>query len=330
MSESHTERVEGEWSPRGDWHATELPPLDMPLPIWRIVSQRGYRTAESINNLLQPTLSELADPISIKDMSKAVERTVEAYTRNEPITIYADFDLDGTSGLALLRRGLAGLGFSDVRGYQPSRLSEGYGLHAEAIEGIHQQGCQFVISVDVGITAFEAAKKAKELGVDLVITDHHQPANELPDSFAVVNPNRKDCESGLGHLSGAGVAYFFFLAVRRELRERGLLKKDINPKTLLEFFAIGTITDLVPMKAENRVLVKHGLHRFKTTQWPGLRSLMQELGLSERRELGASDIGILLAPKLNALSRMEEGLSPIDVMDADAGNADVLHFFVLK
>lgn len=287
-------------------------PLPMPNAIWSALYQRGFQTKEAVDSLFSPSLANLKNPFSILNMQKGAERIVQAFEANEPIAIYADFDLDGTSGLALLYEGLKGLGFSNVQYYQPKRLTEGYGLHAHAIEELHAAGIKVIITVDVGITAVVPAEKAKELGVDLIITDHHQVGPKLPDCYAIINPNVKECTSGLGYLCGAGVAFYFLLAVRKLLLDKNI-KSDFNPKDVLDFFVIGTITDLVPLVEDNRVLIKHGMTKLSQTQRPALRKLLDALGFSDRT-LTSQDIAIQVAPKLNALSRMEMEYFPRDVL----------------
>ncbi|MES2855618.1 MAG: DHHA1 domain-containing protein, partial [Bdellovibrionota bacterium] len=171
-------------------------------------------------------------------------------------------------------------------------------------------------SVDLGITAIEEVAFAKSLGMECIITDHHLPKETLPEALAVVNPNRGNCPSGLSHLCGTGVAFYLALALRRTLLERGLITEAFEPKLLLDCFVIGTLTDMVPLIDENRVLVKHGLHQLGKTSRPGLRVLMQALGLWGN-PLTSQDVAIRFAPKLNALSRMEMGIQPIDLYLVD-------------
>jgi single-stranded-DNA-specific exonuclease len=281
------------------------------------MSARGFATEEAIQKWMSPSLKILRDPFSLTDMDKAVERLVQAREKQEPLVIYADYDLDGTSALALLLKAFEWMGFTDVIGYQPKRLSEGYGLHNEAIERLYKEkGRRLLVSVDLGITAIEEVRFGNSLGLDSIITDHHLPKETLPEAIAVVNPNRGNCKSELGHLCGTGVAFYLVLALRRVLLEKGILKNAFDPKELLDVFVIGTLTDMVPLVDENRVLVKHGLMKLAQTQRPGLRVLMQALGLWGN-PLTSQDVAIRFAPKLNALSRMEMGIQPIDLYLVD-------------
>lgn len=302
-----------------DWQmvASEVgsgPPRPMPQLIWQMLHNRGFGLAESVEEVLNPSLANLRDPGSLDQMPIAVERLLRAREKGERICIYADFDLDGTSGCALMLAGFQQLGFTDVIYYQPRRLSEGYGLHQSAIDAIAERDCQLLVTVDVGITAVEAVTYAKSRGLDVIITDHHLPkSGALPEALAVINPNKGSCSSQLHHLSGAGVAFYLILALAKQLRELGRLDESMyQPKRLLDCFAIGTLTDLVPLKSENRVLIKHGLISLAETNRPGLRELLKALNLWGR-PLTSTDVAIRFAPKLNALSRLELGILPIDL-----------------
>ncbi len=290
------------------------PKLTGPFPdlISRVLASRGLEQSQ-LDGLLNPKLSELKDPFTIHGMKVACDRLVQAYLNSEKICIYADFDLDGTSGLAILKNGLEKIGFKDVAYYQPRRLSEGYGFHAEAVEELKNIGISLIITVDVGITSFKAFEKATALGVDVILTDHHLPAETLPDALVVLNPNQKICTSGLGYLCGAGVAFYLLRALKRTFFENPILpKNEWDLKEVLEFFCIGTLTDMVPLIEDNRVLVKHGLVALAQTKKPGLKALLEALGL-DGRELTSQDVAIRFSPKLNALSRMESEILPAQI-----------------
>lgn len=284
------------------------PPL-----IDRLLRVRGFEADPEQQKVLYPKLGDLRDPLSMLNMKSAVERIAQAYLQDERVCIYADFDLDGTSGLALLWTAFRDLGFKNLERYQPRRLSEGYGFHAAAVEEMAQKGVKLIITVDVGITALAASETAKKLGVDVIITDHHLPGPELPKAVAVVNPNQVGDESGLGFLCGAGVAFYLLRALQRELKTIAPDRaSNFELKSVLDFFTIATLTDMVPLVEDNRVLVKHGLLRLAETTRPGLRELMLALDLSGR-SLSAQDVAIRFAPKLNALSRMDSEILPIDI-----------------
>lgn len=300
------------WRPRNPQPPSD-PPSGLPRLVWEIMNARGFDSEDAIQKWMSPSLKILRDPYALTDMDKAVQRLLLARERREPIVIYADYDLDGTSGLALLLKAFEWMGFEDVQYYQPKRLTEGYGLHSDAITKLYdEKGRRLLLSIDLGITAVEEVEHANALGMDVIITDHHLPKERLPAAVAVVNPNRGNCSSELGHLCGTGVAFYLVLALRRALLEQGVLKDSFDPKALLDCFVIGTLTDMVPLIDENRVLVKHGLLQLAQTKRPGLRVLMQALGLWGH-PLTSQDVAIRFAPKLNALSRMEMGIQPIDL-----------------
>ena len=290
----------------------KFPPL-----IGKLLAARGFTDSSEVDKLLFPKLSELKDPSELKGMNQAIDRLGKAYRNKEKICIYADFDLDGTSGLALLKTGMLALGFPDVLHYQPKRLAEGYGFHAHAVEELHKQGVSLIITVDVGITAHAAVLRAKELGVDVILTDHHLPVETLPEAFVIVNPNQGNCPSGLGYLCGAGVAFYLLRGLKRYFHdEADLPKNNWDLKEVLDYFTIGTLTDMVPLIDDNRVLVKHGLLKLAETKRAGLKALLEELDLVNR-PLTSQDVAIRFAPKLNALSRMESGILPIDIFLLD-------------
>ncbi len=288
-------------------------PEGMPHLIWQLLKTRGFVDHTVIQNWLTPSLKDLRDPMSLVDMPKAVDRLVQAFENNEKICIYADYDLDGTSACALLKQALIWMGYQNVFHYQPSRLKEGYGLHNEAIKRLKDEhDITLMVTVDLGITAVEEVDYAKTLGIDVIVSDHHLPKETLPRAVAVVNPNSGLCVAGLGHLCGTGVAFYIVLALKRALVAQGLLKTDFDPKQLLDCFAIGTLTDMVPLIEENRVLVKHGMIQLAQTKRPGLKALLRALDLWGK-PLTSQDVAIRFAPKLNALSRLEMGIRPLDL-----------------
>lgn len=280
----------------------------------RFLQARGLADEASLRELLSPSLKNLKNPFVLDQMDLAVDRLVEAFNLRQRIAIYADFDLDGSPGLALLKEGLVGLGFETPLTFQPSRLSDGYGVHFNRLKELAEQGAQLVVTVDVGITDVEAINLAQaELGIDVIVTDHHLAKDVLPAALAIVNPNKGNCQSGLGHLCGTGVAFYLVMALKIRLTELNQFRGDFNFKSLLDLFAIATLTDMVPLRAENRSLVRHGLIQLQQTPRPALRLLLKELGLN-KEALTSQDVAIRFAPKLNALSRMERGPSAFSVL----------------
>lgn len=301
------------WKPRGDYLETSGWDEQVPSRIRELASRRGLSEWAQFQSWTQPRLASLRDPLTLKGMDDAIERLVKAHGAQEEVALYGDFDLDGTSALALLKEAFSKLGFQKLHLYQPSRLSEGYGFHAHAVEKLQSSGVSLIVTADVGITATVAAERCAELGVDLIITDHHLPATERPRALAIINPNQGDCSSELGHLCGVGVAFYLSWALRRKLVQLGKVQESaLNLKDLLDCFVIGTLTDMVPIREENRVLVKHGLLQLAKTSRPGIRFLLDELDLLGR-DLSSQDVAIRFAPKLNALSRMEKNIRPLDL-----------------
>lgn len=288
-------------------------PFNMPRILWSLLVRRGYDTEEKIADFLSPSLKDLTHPFQLDGMEAACNRLVQAFHNQEKICIYGDFDLDGSSGVALLNDGFSQLGFQDLILYQPKRLTEGYGFHAEVVEKMQKLGVTLIVTIDVGITAIEAVEKTNSLGIDVIITDHHLPKETLPAALAVINPNKGFCESGLGHLCGCGVGFYLIMGLKIRLTEAGLLKSEMDLKSLLDLFTIGTLTDMVPLVAENRSLVRHGLRQLKRTKRPGLKALIEGVKLKDKPEFSSQDIGFTIAPKLNALSRLETHILPLDV-----------------
>jgi single-stranded-DNA-specific exonuclease len=306
------------WLPRSGSHSETIDGFSgegrFPFLVQRILSARGISSSESLDQFLNPKLSNLKDPFLMQDMDKAVQVLCAALETQQKICIYGDFDLDGTSGVALLLQGLSEMGFQNLMWYQPKRLTEGYGFHAKVVESLFREHqVKTILTVDVGITSHEAAQAAKNLGMNVVITDHHQPLETLPPADAVVNPNRKDDISGLGYLCGAGVGFYLLRALARKLLESGkIFDGQVKLKNLLDCFTIATVTDMVPLIEDNRTLVKQGLVELARTQRLGLQALLNELKFTGR-PISSQDLAIRIAPKINALSRMELDVRPIDL-----------------
>jgi single-stranded-DNA-specific exonuclease len=263
----------------------------------RLLCQRGLGDPEVAARFLNPTLDQLHDPLLLADMRVAVDRIMAAIARKERIAIHGDYDVDGVTSTVILRRALELLG-ADVVHFIPERLKDGYGLQPAAIDRLHADGVALVVSVDCGIRGADAARRARELGVDLIITDHHEPDTELPPALAVINPKRRDCSYPDKYLAGVGVALKLVQALCREARREAWLPGFIKVA------AIGTLADVVPLVGENRVIAKVGLDLL--TRGPhkvGLRALLDISGLSGKT-IDSYHISFLLAPRVNAAGRM--------------------------
>ena len=271
--------------------------LGIAAVVARLLCQRGLSDPELAGRFLNPVLDHLHDPMLLADMSVAIDRIMMAIARKERIAIHGDYDVDGVTSTVMLRRALELLG-GDVVHFIPERLRDGYGLQPTAIERLQADGVALVISVDCGIRSGEAARRARELGVDLIITDHHEPETQLPPALAVINPKRTDCRYPDKYLAGVGVALKLVQALcRRAGRDRLL-------PGFIKVAAIGTLADVVPLVGENRVIAKLGLDLL--TRGPhkvGLRSLLDVCGLTGKT-IDSYHIGFMLAPRLNAAGRM--------------------------
>jgi single-stranded-DNA-specific exonuclease len=263
----------------------------------RLLCQRGLGDPELASRFLNPSLDHLHDPMMLTDMPVAVDRVFAAIARRERIAIHGDYDVDGVTSTVILRRALELLG-ADVVHFIPERLRDGYGLQPSAIERLHAAGAALVVSVDCGIRGAEAARRARELGVDLIITDHHEPDTELPDALAVINPKRPDCAYPDKYLAGVGVALKLVHALCRTAG------RDSWLPGFIKIAAIGTLADVVPLVGENRVIAKLGLDLL--TRGPhkiGLRALLDISGLTGKT-IDSYHISFLLAPRVNAAGRM--------------------------
>lgn len=263
----------------------------------RLLCLRGFDEPESAWRFLNPSLDHLHDPFRLADMQPAVDRLLRAVERRERIAIHGDYDVDGITSTVILRRALDLLG-GDVLHFIPDRLRDGYGLQPAAIERLHADGVHLIVSVDCGIRGVEAARRARELGVDLIITDHHEPEGSLPPALAVINPKRADCAYPDKHLAGVGVALKLVQAIcARTGRERWL-------PAFVKVAAIGTLADVVPLVGENRVIAKIGLDGLsRGPNTVGLRALIEASGLTGKT-LDSYHVGFILAPRVNAAGRM--------------------------
>ena len=284
--------------PCNDEDATRLAAaLNLHPTVARLLCLRGLSDPDVAGRFLQPTMDHLHDPGLLADMGKAVERIERAIAQKERIAIHGDYDVDGITSTVILRRALEMLG-GDVVHFIPERLRDGYGLQPAAIDRLQAEGVRLVISVDCGIRGTDAALRARELGIDLIITDHHEPEEALPPAFAVINPKRRDCTYPDKNLAGVGVA----LKVVQSLCARADKTKWLP--AFVKVAAIGTLADVVPLVGENRVIAKLGLEMLsKGPHKVGLRSLLDVCGLIGK-EIDSYHIGFVLAPRVNAAGRM--------------------------
>ena len=263
----------------------------------RLLVQRGFRDVAAAQRFLHPTLAELHDPCALTDMSIAVERILRAIRTGERIAIHGDYDADGITSTVLLRRALEMLGAKVVH-YVPHRIKDGYGLAPETIERLSLEKVDVVVSADCGIRSVMAARCAREVGVDLIVTDHHEPDEELPSALAVINPKRRDCSYPDKNLAGVGVA----LKLVQALGERSGRQNWL--KGFLKIAAIGTLADVVPLVGENRIIAKAGLEELSNGPHAvGLQALLDVAG-AKNRTVDSFLVSFGIAPRLNAAGRM--------------------------
>jgi len=270
----------------------------------QVLINRGIIDITSARNFLQPQIAALGDPSLLPDIEKASVRINEAVRKKEKIVIYGDYDVDGLSATALMYRCLKLIG-AQVSYYIPERLEEGYGLNADAIKKLKEGGADVILTVDCGINACREADVARSFGIDLIITDHHQPSQEIPNAFAVVNPKLKTSPCAFKHFSGVGIAFKLAWAIGQHFSPLKKVSAEFKDFLLnaVGLVALGTIADVVPLLGENRILTKYGLSALQYTEIPGLRALLDIADLSDTN-LDAFHVGYRLGPRLNAPGRV--------------------------
>jgi single-stranded-DNA-specific exonuclease len=290
--------------------ALSLSPL-----LCQILINRGITDAAAARKFLTPSLHDLHDAYLLFGMDVAVQRIVAAITQGEQMAVYGDYDVDGVTGTALLLTFFEALGLR-VTSYIPEREGEGYGLNPEAMRRLAQHGTRLLITVDCGSTALAEIALARELGIDTIITDHHQPPETLPEALAILNPHQPACGYPNKHLCGVGLVFKLLTALRAFMRQAGVLPERLpNLKRHLDLAALGTIADVTPIRGENRIIVHHGLQELAQTLKPGLQALRQ---VSGRRGKPASvgEVGFQLAPRLNASGRLGSAAQSLQLLMA--------------
>ncbi len=267
---------------------------------------------ESARQFLAVRLADLPDPFLLPDMALAVNRLYAAIENREKIAIHGDYDVDGISGTVLLTAVFKAFG-ADVEYHIPLRLRDGYGLSAEAIKAAAARDVNVIVSVDCGVSAHAEADLARQHGIDLIVTDHHQPPATLPQAVAVINPQRQDSNFPFRPLAGVGVAFFLLIALRKTMREAGWFKAHPEPdlRDYLDLVALGTIADLVPLQGVNRTLASHGLRLIENGPRIGLRALKQ---VASVKNVSSGVVGFQLAPRLNAAGRMEDAALGVELL----------------
>ena len=305
-------------------HEAETALHGFPPILRQILYNRGYSTPESAEQYLEAIPPSVTDPFEILNLPEAVDRLERAINHAELIAVYGDYDADGVTATALLVQVLEALG-AQVHGYIPNRFDEGYGLNNEALTNLYKQSVKLVLTVDCGIRSFSEAEFAKNLGLDLIITDHHHPAKELPNAIAVINPKQSKDNYPEKNLAGVGLAYKLAQALISNFNQRNPEStRMLVPEDFLDLVAVGTVADLAPLVGENRTLVRAGLMKLRQPQRQGLHSLMMVSGLNPKL-LSTTDIGFILGPRLNAAGRLDSALAAFQLLvSRDAYEAGTL------
>ena len=307
----------------------------------RMLVVRGIQTAEEARAFVRPSLDKLHDPFLMKDMDKAVKRLHQAITQGEKILIYGDYDVDGTTAVALMYRFLSGIGnrtampignrntddepISDIRYplpaidyYIPDRYTEGYGVSTQGIDYAVAQGCSLIITLDCGIKAVEKIAYANSKGIDVIVCDHHTPGEELPDAVAVLNMKRSDCPYPYKDLSGCGVGF----KLAQAYTQRYLIEAKGNEAIrlsgerllpLLQLLAMSIASDIVPITGENRILAHYGIKQFNTQPFTGLSAIMQVAGI-EAKKITINELVYKIGPRINACGRMKSGRAAVELL----------------
>lgn len=282
-----------------------------------LINLRRHHLAQEFERTFSDRpLQDLPDPSLLKNLDRAASRVSRALVNDEPVVIFGDYDVDGTVSCSMLRRFLGEYGLSPQI-HIPNRLTEGYGLNVKGVETVARQGARVIVTVDNGISAREACERARQLGIDVIVTDHHEPPAQLPDAFAIVNPKQHDCLFPYKHLAGVGVAYFFLIALRRELAR---IQPGIRPnlRHYLDYVAIGTIADVCPLTGLNHMMTRLGLavldEHLRGGRRPGLAALLRVAGADPGSPVTAEQIAFQVGPRLNAAGRLGAALATEEIL----------------
>jgi len=296
--------------------------LNLPIPLATILQRRGISDFEEAFDFLHPRLASLASPFLMKDMDKAVDLVINAFKEKMNVVIHGDYDVDGISSTALLS---CFFQFLDIKAfcYIPDRLREGYGLRGETVRMLAErsQGSSLLITVDCGITSVEEVALAAELGFKVIITDHHEPLDELPAADAVINPKISQCTFPYPSLAGVGVVFYLIMGIRARLVEQGFWTRETAPnlKQFLDLVALGTVADVVPLTGLNRILVRAGLDVLTERVRPGIWALCERASLIQGKITG-EDISFRLAPRLNAAGRVDDPMLSFELLTCGETN----------
>jgi single-stranded-DNA-specific exonuclease len=291
----------------------------------RILALRGLAETDAARCYLSSTLrADLPSPFLMADMEPAVARIVHAVQKKELICVWGDYDVDGTTGASVLVSFLRQVGAAPIY-YVPHRIEEGYGLNTDGIAQLRRRGVDLIVTVDCGISNPREVQAARELGLDVVVVDHHQPPEELPPAVAVINPHRKDCSFPDKGLCAAGLAFYLVIGLRAKLREAGWFAGSPDPdiRRYLDIVTLGTIADMVPLKGVNRTLIRRGLVELAESARPGVLALKQVARIPPGA-VSAGQVGFQLGPRINAAGRVDYGIKVVELLTTDS-NELALH-----
>lgn len=308
--------------PNPDAHEIDLlaSALRMGRAAASVLHHRGLADPDAARRFLAPSLDDLHDPLTLRDMPQAIERLRRAIDSSEKILIYGDYDVDGTTAVVVLTKAIELAGGS-ASYHVPHRLKDGYGMRSEVVEAAAADGVRLIISVDTGIRASEVVERANQLGIDVIVTDHHLPESDLPPALAVINPNRPDCPYPEKNLCGAGVAFKLVQALLATLDWPAEKVRRIS-ESFLKLVAIATVADVVPLTGENRTIVKHGLDGLREVRNPGLRAILDVAGFTRETAPTARQVAFQIAPRMNAAGRMDTAKAVVELfLTSDSSRA---------
>ncbi|MGD8352983.1 MAG: single-stranded-DNA-specific exonuclease RecJ [Pseudomonadota bacterium] len=289
--------------------------------VGQILLNRGYSDIEDASQFLNCQLADLIDPYMLHGMKDAVERIILSFENKEKILVYGDYDVDGVTATSLILLFLRDLGFT-THYYIPKRVEEGYGVNKESIRKFSEEGIGLVITVDCGISSVEEISYANSLGMNVIVTDHHEPPIRLPEATALINPLLAGCTFPYKALSGVGLAFYLIAGLRKGLREIGFFEEGMEPSLVeyLDLVAIGTIADIVPLTGINRILVRAGLEQINVNPRLGIKTLLEVCGI-QPGHVDSSSVAYRLAPKINAAGRLSDAMRGVLLLTTDSSQA---------